>query len=507
MALAALTGCSRDEVPAGNRGGITVFTASVESSDDTRTGLGTKEGDSYPTLWRAGDAIALTDGTDTGKYTTQDDGKETADFTFVSGAEVKSAESVYGYYPYEGLESCTDGTFRVTFPAVQNYMPGNIDNGTYAMVAVSADNTLRFRNVCGIVRLSLASNLTDLHVKSVTVTAGSSLSGAASVNYNGSTDPEVVCTGRGQVTLSCGEGVALSADAVDFYIVLPSNEAGYENLAFKVDFTDGRIQTFTANTPVRVERSAITAVSLTADHPVIPTRATIKNGREFNADIKTLAAGYKKTGSDTDTLVKTIRFVVKDAAPKQDGETEVQDADSGYPIYIGWDPATATITVRTEADAIRAPQNATNMFYDFDALTTFDWTGFDTSQTTDMSYMLGSCQGLKNLDLTAFDTSNVTTMVQMVYSAYSLISVDLSSFDTSKVMDFQNMFNGSPLLSSVNLGPRFVFPEGANIFGIFNNTFTRVKNPTITCTASCKAALLEERTFDASIPYEWNIVE
>ena len=73
-------------------------------------------------------------------------------------------------------------------------------------------------------------------------------------------------------------------------------------------------------------------------------------------------------------------------------------------------------------------------------VTSVDFSGIDTSQVTDMSYMFLNCWGLKKLDLTAFDTSSVTNMSCMFCGCAWLESVDVSSFDTSKVTDMSRMF-------------------------------------------------------------------
>ena len=56
-----------------------------------------------------------------------------------------------------------------------------------------------------------------------------------------------------------------------------------------------------------------------------------------------------------------------------------------------------------------------NMFYDCNALTSLDLSGFLTSRVTDMSFMFSGCTNLKSLDLTSFNTANVTNMQNMFF--------------------------------------------------------------------------------------------
>ncbi|SEL36640.1 surface protein [Butyrivibrio sp. ob235] len=90
-------------------------------------------------------------------------------------------------------------------------------------------------------------------------------------------------------------------------------------------------------------------------------------------------------------------------------------------------------------------------FGNIDTLEEIDFTGVDTSEMTDMSYMFESCYNIKNLDLSMFDTRNVTTMEYMFSDCMALESVDLTSFDTSKVTLIRRMFSRCYHLESLDL--------------------------------------------------------
>ena len=86
----------------------------------------------------------------------------------------------------------------------------------------------------------------------------------------------------------------------------------------------------------------------------------------------------------------------------------------------------------------------TDMSYMFNycsGLTSLDVSNFDTSKVTDMSYMFSSCSGLTSLDVSNFDTSNVTNMGGMFIAFSGLTSLDVSNFDTSNVTNMGYMFN------------------------------------------------------------------
>ena len=87
-------------------------------------------------------------------------------------------------------------------------------------------------------------------------------------------------------------------------------------------------------------------------------------------------------------------------------------------------------------------------------LTKIDFSGWDTSNITDMSDMFKDCSSLTNLDVSGFDTSSVTNMGGMFNGCSSLTSLDVLSFNTSKVKDygsFAKMFSGCSSLKSLDL--------------------------------------------------------
>ena len=88
--------------------------------------------------------------------------------------------------------------------------------------------------------------------------------------------------------------------------------------------------------------------------------------------------------------------------------------------------------------------NVTDMDYMFsgcEALTSLDVSNFDTSNVMDMSCMFEYCLSLTNLDVSGFDTGNVEYMGSMFYECESLTSLDVSRWDTNKVVDMSKMFS------------------------------------------------------------------
>ena len=95
--------------------------------------------------------------------------------------------------------------------------------------------------------------------------------------------------------------------------------------------------------------------------------------------------------------------------------------------------------------------NCEGLFKDCLNITEIDFSDFDTSIVTDMSYMFSGCSLLSSLNLSNFNTYQVQYMGSMFYECSSLSSLNLSDFDTSKVISMSSMFSGCSSLTSLIL--------------------------------------------------------
>lgn len=222
------------------------FTAEVECFDgSTKTSL--NEQNSIE--WSENDRIAVFQGNsvaDIFEVTPSSVGRTTAVFRevveyaggdFIAGNELETNVAVYPYV--EGLE-CSNSTLteegdvlsykidNVELPSVQKWQSSSFADDAFVMLAVTegiADRKLRFRNVCGALRLRVSG---DAVIKHITIEghSGERLSGSASVDVcaDGTTAPVVSMHSSASetVTLDCGDGVRLSTTSpIDFIIALP----------------------------------------------------------------------------------------------------------------------------------------------------------------------------------------------------------------------------------------------------------------------------------------------
>ena len=199
---------------------VRTIMATIEQSS-TRTALDGPDADGvYKTIWSSDDAIAVFSGSNAA-----------SEFKLTSGANTNTAEfegnaasdNMVAIYPYSIVKGRTGSTISVTLPEVQEYVSGNIPQGSYPMAAVSDGAILPFYNLCSVLRLRMFGELT---VKSITFTpndASTKASGNATVN---AADKMLTMSSDAEATvkLNCANGVKLTRTSTDFLMVVPAQK-------------------------------------------------------------------------------------------------------------------------------------------------------------------------------------------------------------------------------------------------------------------------------------------
>ena len=120
---------------------------------------------------------------------------------------------------------------------------------------------------------------------------------------------------------------------------------------------------------------------------------------------------------------------------------------SKYPIYAWF--TNGTIYWYTDADIAYANPDSSYMFAYFESATSID-TSFDTSFVQNATFMLSS-NGVTSYDVSGFNTSNMTDMNHMFYYNQNLTAIDLSNFDTSKATNMVDMIGNMHNLVDINI--------------------------------------------------------
>lgn len=259
----AAVACSQKEQGFQQEEDIVRFTAIHEGAVATKTYLGEEEDGLFPVYWSEGDKIkifvsqhTISDGQ--GYPLDLESGAGTVESVFSGSIPALPDGSLYYYavYPYSlgasigGNEAWDSGVspaeqseeggwenanyLQIPLPSVQQYSPHSFGRDYNPAIAISRDQTLRFKNVCGVLRINLAGNI---NVGKITVEdddEDAALWGVLSARYrwkqNSSECEFRLYTENAQahslnnrctITLDCGSGVQLTDEETDFYIVIP----------------------------------------------------------------------------------------------------------------------------------------------------------------------------------------------------------------------------------------------------------------------------------------------
>ena len=206
-------------------------------------------------------------GSTNGKFKIEADNSGEVNGDFVSGNEFLTNVALY---PYADNLSCSNGQLNednvasyvidgIVLPQIQSYNEKSFGEEAFPMVAVTnglADHTLRFKNVCGAMKLLLKG--TDA-IQSITIEGrnGEKLSGSATLTIyptNAAPAIELSQNAPTSVTLDCGEGVQLNEEtATSFIISLPPVDftQGFKVIITKTNGETKKIETASANTVFR----------------------------------------------------------------------------------------------------------------------------------------------------------------------------------------------------------------------------------------------------------------
>ena len=112
--------------------------------------------------------------------------------------------------------------------------------------------------------------------------------------------------------------------------------------------------------------------------------------------------------------------------------------------------------------------NMKNMFRWCGSMKTLILNEFNTSNVLNMQGMFSQCSELKSLDIKRFDTSKVTDMSHMFSDCPELQELDLTSFNTSNVKQMESMFYDCYRLSSLEFNKNtFITQKVLSMDGMF----------------------------------------
>ena len=199
--------------------------------------------------WEAGDQVSVLAGEGNYLYTAASAGASTTLNT--EATDVPSEGTFYAVYPYDNAAALADGKISTTLPAEQTAVLGSFS--THLAVAQTTGSTLAFKNVCGLVKVTVSDEeVTKVEFKGNT---NEIVAGGVSVTVTDTPAWTATETGSQVVTLVPAGEAATLAKGVYYLAVLPQTfEGGITVTAYKGDEAwDVR----KVETSVTVERSDI----------------------------------------------------------------------------------------------------------------------------------------------------------------------------------------------------------------------------------------------------------
>lgn len=225
-----LFSCAKLQDSAGTEPENLTFSVSLVGSDQTKTYLGGKQGNVYPTLWHEGDRISL-NGTPSGALGADQEGVAKASFVFRGGL----------FSPFNLLYPATESLREVSFPEVQNYTEGSFDPACAPMWAsTAAYEDVTLKHLSSLLRFRISGDATLAKI-SIVALGREPISGTFAMQVDGDgafTGVIEPVEASNKLALSFGEGLELGADATEIYVAVPYGKYS-EGFSATVTAVDG----------------------------------------------------------------------------------------------------------------------------------------------------------------------------------------------------------------------------------------------------------------------------
>lgn len=243
--------CQKESKPAAEPVRLTFI-----AGNSTKTELG----EAGAVNWKSTDKIGIFSGSAVYEFTTTDSGAS-ARFT---GTAPESA-SYYAVYPYSSSATVNAGVISTVIPTEQTAAAGSFADGANVSVAYTEDNTLAFKNVCGLLKFTIGRS----DIKSVRFEGGASEKVAGNVDITvGNTPSWSASSGSASATLSAS-GNAFEPGTY-YLAVLPQT---YQGFTLTFTNTDNQTDTKSSGNELSVTRSGIVNLQTVDSDIFVPAAA------------------------------------------------------------------------------------------------------------------------------------------------------------------------------------------------------------------------------------------
>ena len=243
-----------------------VFYATIEQAGEPSTKVFAD--DSLRVLWNADDRVSIFNKSTYNRQYRFDgqDGDNSGVFKKVPTEDFVVSNPlgyVYSVYPYsESTSISNDGEITVFLPAAQSYREDSFGLGANTMIAITEDDELMFKNLCGYFAIKLYGDGVTVSSISLKGNGNEFLAGKATVVAQMDAAPTVQFDEAGatkELTLTCAAPVTLGATAETatvFWFVIPPTT--FEN-GFTLTVNDNRGGIFrkVTSNPLEIKRNRL----------------------------------------------------------------------------------------------------------------------------------------------------------------------------------------------------------------------------------------------------------
>ena len=242
--------------------------------DDTRIQLN----EAQKTVWTKDDLVSVfyrSNANQQWKYDGET-GARTAELKRVdAGTATRDIDRVVVVYPYDENYYINPETYNVqaSLPAVQNYLQNSYGTNGNIMISSSEYNQFSLKSVCGWLKLQIMGDgekiksiklrgnngeqvAGELYINSVDATAALAADMGSADDNNAGGNLVFDDTILEEVTLDCGEGVALGKSATIFYIALPP-QTFTQGIYVAIEDTEGYVMEQSTDKAVTITRNTI----------------------------------------------------------------------------------------------------------------------------------------------------------------------------------------------------------------------------------------------------------
>ena len=220
-----------------------------------------------------------------------------------------------------------------------------------------------------------------------------------------------------------------------------------DTYAYKDSAYAEKIKTLTFNTSWSDTSDAVKVWDVGVEPGTV--QAYIKNSPTYSGYYDLYIEGNGKLYANTDSSYLIYSLTELEEINNLALFDTSHTTDMSYMFSVGWTSKIKSIDING-MDTSNVIDMA-RMFYGNSTLTSLDLNSLDTKNVTHMGGMFEDCRNLTSLDLSNFDTSNVTSMFAMFDDNSSLTSLDLSHFNTSNVTTMFGMFEHCSKLVDLNI--------------------------------------------------------